>query len=188
MKLNLKKWFTLIEITIVIIISSILFVLLSRVYITASKLYIYQTDNKNISKDVLFFNQNLQNLADSTEINYSKYTNLSKNLWYTWNLYLKWKNYNYKLYQQSWAIFLNKYKTWYLVKIPLTRTGSSLVEKLVFKIIPYQDPFKIFSAKSQQPFVLVFLNLKAKYYNSKTWYRNIDYKVQEWFNFRYYDN
>jgi hypothetical protein len=61
-------------------ISAILFVLLSKVYITSSQLYIYQTDNKNISKDVLFFNQNLQNLADSTQIDYSKYSNLTDNL------------------------------------------------------------------------------------------------------------
>jgi hypothetical protein len=65
---------------IVVIISAILFVLLSKVYITASQLYIYQSDNKNISQDLLFFNQNLQNLADSLEINYSKYTSLENNL------------------------------------------------------------------------------------------------------------
>jgi len=186
--MNFRKWFTLVEITIVVIITAILFVLLSKVYITASQLYIYQSDNKNISQDLLFFNQNLQNLADSSEIDYSKYTNLKNNLWWTWNLYLKWKDYNYKLYQQSGAIFLQKYKTWFSVDIPITRTWDSLVDKLVFKIIPYENPFKVFSDKTQQPFILVFLEIKSKYYNSATWYRNIKYSVQEWFNFRYYDN
>lgn len=186
--MNFKKWFTLVEIIIVVIISAILFVLLSKVYITASQLYIYQSDNKKISKDLLFFNQNLQNLADSSEIDYSKYTNLDNNLWYTWNLYLKWKDYNYKLFQQSWAIYLQKYKTWFSVNIPITKTWDSLVSKLYFKIMPYKDPFKVFTDKNQQPFVLVFLEMKSKYYNPATWYRNIKYSVQEWFNFRYYNN
>jgi len=75
-----KKAFTLIELLIVSIIMSILFIILAKAYLLTSSLYIYETNHKNIEKDILFFNQNLQNLADNTEIDYSKYSHLSNNL------------------------------------------------------------------------------------------------------------
>jgi len=78
-----KKAFTLIELLIVSIIMSILFIILAKAYLLASSLYIYETNHKNIEKDILFFNQNLQNLADNTEIDYSKYHNLSDSLGFT---------------------------------------------------------------------------------------------------------
>jgi prepilin-type N-terminal cleavage/methylation domain-containing protein len=75
-----KKAFTLVEVLIAAIISGILFILLSKAFITASQLYIYEKNQKNVEKDILFINQNLQNLADSTEIDYSKYSNLENTL------------------------------------------------------------------------------------------------------------
>lgn len=179
-----KKAFTLVELLIVTIIMSILFILLSKAYLLTSSLYVYEINHKNIEKDILFFNQNLQNLADNTEIDYTKYTSLWNTLGFTWVLYLKWWNHEYKLYQ-SWAqIFLIKDNK---LTISLINTWENIVNKLYFKIIPYVDPFKIFQDTNQQPYVTVFLDIKTKYYNKEIWWQNVKYQIQEWFNFRYYN-
>lgn len=178
-----KKAFTLIEILIVIIVMSILFILLSKAYLLTSSLYIGERNHKNIEKDILYFNQTLQNLADSTEIDYSKYSDLSKNLGFTWVLYLKDNNHSYKIYQSWTQVFLKKDDT----KIPLIKTWVNIVNNLKFKIIPFVNPFKIFQSTNQQPYVTVFLDLKTRFYNKNIWEQNVRYLLQEWFNFRYYN-
>ena len=183
-----KKAFTLIEISIVVVIVWILFILLAKIYTTASSLYVYQTNIKSIEKDILFINQNIQNLVDSTEIDYSKYTNLENTYWFTGNLYLKWNNVKYKIYASWWKIFLDKSNWSNTQKISLTSTGSTFVNWLKFKIIPDKDPFKVFLPNAQQPFVTVFLDIKSRFYNPGLWYQNVRYKLEESFNFRYYNN
>lgn len=179
-----KKAFTLIEVLIVASITAVLFIILSKAYLFASSLYVYETNHKNIEKDILFFNQNLQNLADTTEIDYWKYNNLENSLWFTGILYLKWEDSNYKIYQ-SWAqIILEKDDN---LIIPLTKSWVNIVNDLKFKIIPYVNPFEIFEDTNQQPYVTVFLDIKTRFYNKKDWKHNVNYKLQEWFNFRYYN-
>ncbi len=179
-----KKAFTLIEILIVAGITSVLFIILSKAYLLASSLYVYETNHKNIEKDILFFNQNLQNLADSTEIDYWKYNNLKNNLWFTWVLYLKSEKDNYKIYQSGTQALLEKNNE---LIIPLTKTWANIVNSLTFKIIPYVNPFEIFKDNNQQPYVSVFLDIKTRFYNKKDWKHDVSYKLQEWFNFRYYN-
>lgn len=179
-----KKAFTLIELLIVTIIMSILFIVLAKSYLLASSLYIYETEHKNIEKDILFFNQTLQNLADNTEIDYTKYNNLSSTLGFTWTLYLKWTQHSYKIYQ-SWAqVFLEKDNH---LNIPLVKTWANIAKNLTFKIIPYVNPFKVFKDTNQQPYVTVFFDIQTKFYSEKDWKQNIKYRLQEWFNFRYYN-
>jgi len=179
----LKKAFTLIELLIVSIIMAILFILLSKAYLQISALYINQTNHKNIEKDILFFNQTLQNLADSTEIDYTKYNNLSDTLGFTWILYIKWEKDNYKIYQSWSQIFLEKNTD----IIPLIKTWVNIVNNLKFKIIPYVDPFQIFEDTNQQPYIVVFFDIQTKFYNQNDWKQNVRYMLQEWFNFRYYN-
>jgi len=184
----MKKAFTLIEIIIVVLVVWILFWLLSKIYITSSKLYVYQKHLKNVEKDILFFNQNLQNLVDSTEIDYTKYSNLEDNLWFTWNLYLKDSNFDYKVYL-SWNIaYLDKSKGTNHIYIPLTSSGLTVVKQLNFKIIPFKDPYENggFWPKAMQPFVKVFMDIQNNYYKTGSWYNAVDYKFEEWFNFKYF--
>ena len=188
--LQISKAFTLVEISIVVIISAILFVLLAKVYMLASRLYIYHTNVKNIETDLLFFNQTLQNLADSSEIDFSAYSgyNLKNYAGFTWNLYLKDKDTKYKIFSKNWQILLLKSTSGGNTLIPLTNTGATKVWKLVFKIIPYQNPYKIFTDKNQQPFVEIFLTIENRFYNTWTWYQAVKYDLQEGFNFKYYNN
>ena len=184
-----KKAFTLVEISIVVIISAILFVLLAEVYMTASKLYIYHTNIKNIETDLLFFNQALQNLADNSQIDFDSYSgyNLKHFDGFTGVLYLKSENTKYKIYLQSGQVLLWQKKWTNTQIIPLTNTGSSFVKKLNFKILPYQNPYKIFTEQNQQPFVEVFISVQSRFYNPKIWEQAVKLDLQEGFNFKYYN-
>jgi len=183
----MKKAFTLVEISIVVIISAILFVLLSKVYILASKLYVYQTNVKNIETDLFFFNQTLQNLADSSQVNFSKYINLKNTYGITGSLYLKQWNTSYKIFATWWQILMYKNVDWKLLKIPLTNTWATFVKTLKFKIIPYVDPFKIYLPTNTQPLVKVYLDIQNRFYNKWNWAQDVKFTLQESFNFRYYD-
>ena len=186
--MKLRQAFTLVEIFIVVIVSAILFVLLAKAYINTSKLYIYQKNVKNIETDLLFFNQTLQNLADESEIDFDAYSgqDLKSTYGFTENLYLKTEKTKYRFFLQSWQIILEKKENNNVVKIPLTNTGTSIVDELKFKIIPYEDPYKVYTSKMQQPYVEVFLSIKTRFYNPKTWEQAVKYELQEWFNFKYY--
>jgi len=180
----MKKAFTLVEIVIVVIISAILFVLLAKVYILSAKLYAYHSNLKHIESDILFFNQTLQNLVDGSELDFTKYHNLSFTYGFTGKLFLKNWNDEFLLYAKSWQIILDKNWT----KIPVTNTWFTQVDKLKFKILPYNDPYKIFTKNNRQPYVEVFLSIKNRFYKTWDWANGIKMDLQEWFNFKYYNN
>ena len=186
----MKKAFTLIEMIIVVLIVWVLFWLLAKVYITSSWLYVYQKHLKNVEKDILFFNQNLQNLIDDTQLDYSKYSNLEDSLWFTWNLYLKDDTTSYKVYLSWNVVFLDKELAWKKITIPLTSSWLTVVKQLDFKIIPFKDPYAIagYGQKAMQPFVKVFMYIQNNYYRTWSWENSIDYKFEEWFNFKYFQN
>jgi len=186
----ISKAFTLIEITIVVLIVWILFGLLAKVYIISSQLYVYQKHLKNIEKDILFLNQNLQNLVDTTQIDYNKYTNLADTLWFTGSLYLTGNSIGYKVYLSGSQIFLDKIYSSKIEKIPLSSKEQTVVKKLKFKILPFKDPYKIsgYWQTAMQPFVKVFVEIQNRYYNTGHWENAVNYKFEEWFNFKYYQN
>jgi len=180
----MKKAFTLVEIMLVVIISAILFVLLAKVYILASKLYVYHSNLKHIESDLLYFNQTLQNLVDTSELDFSKYTSLANTAGFTWKLYLKSGKKTLSVYAKNWQIILDNSGT----KIPLTSTGFTKVDRLVFKILPYYDPYKIFTQQNRQPYVEIFLSIKNRFYQTWDWANGIKLNLQEGFNFKYYNN
>ena len=186
----MKKAFTLVEMIVVILVVWVLFTLLAKVYITSSKLYIYQKHMKNVEKDILFFNQNLQNLVDNTELDYSKYPNLENTLWFTWNLYLTWNGVGYKLYLSWKNIFMDKTSNWTTTNVLLTNSGAIEVKSLKFKIIPFKDPYDIawYGANAMQPFVKVFMEIQNNYYRTWSWENAVNYKFEESFNFKYFKN
>ncbi len=182
-----KRAFTLIEIILVVLITGILFVLLAKVYITASKLYVYHTNLKNVENDLFFINQTLQNLADSSEIAYSKYTNLAETKGFTWVLNLKQNNKILQIYAKNWRVLL-KTISWSTEEIsPLTNTGTTYVNKLMFKILPYENPYKIFTKNSRHPIIKVFIDIRNRFYNTWNWEQTVRANLQESFNFKYYN-
>ena len=91
------KWFTLLEMIIVITIMWILSVVLVESYITISKTALRVEQEKNISEESLVLTQILQSIADEATIDYEKYSwELEDSQWFTNFLYLTWK-------QRTWA-------------------------------------------------------------------------------------
>ena len=88
------KWFTLLEMLIVMIIIWILAVVLTESYISISKVALRIEQQKNISEESLILTQVFQSIADEATIDYDAYSgnsiDLKKSYWYTDVLFLTW--------------------------------------------------------------------------------------------------
>ncbi len=143
----MKKCFTLVEILISVIIMWILFGIIFATYNQIWNLAIKIENERNLSSEILFVSQNLQNLADKLKINYSKHDNLDSTDWFTGSLYFTWQN-DVQIYltwdsvsdtkeikdNNSW---IEMQKDWTTIK--LTDPNKVFVKNLYFKIIPYKD-------------------------------------------------
>ena len=95
------KWFTLIEMLIVMFIIGILAVVLTECYITVSKVALRVEQEKNLSEESLILTQVFQAISDEATIDYEAYSgdnnqNLEETSWFTNILYLTW-------WQWSWT-------------------------------------------------------------------------------------
>ena len=146
---NRRKWFTLIELVIVMAIIGILSIILLRSYtwVTEATFRVQQT--KNVHQEALHLSQVMQNFADNNNIDYPAYSWLTQSQWIVSILYLKGKDGVLSFYMtgecgspvisgnlvltgrcrvemsQSWQI------------IPLTEINRVNIRNLAFKIIPF---------------------------------------------------
>ena len=104
MKSKIKlRWFTLIEMLIVIFIIWILSVVLVESYLTISKTALKIEQEKNLSEEALILTQTFQAISDEATIDYEAYSgDLLVSSWFTNTLYLTW-------WQWSWTSI---YTTW----------------------------------------------------------------------------
>lgn len=107
MKSKIKlKWFTLIEMLIVIFIIWILSVVLVESYLTISKTALKIEQEKNLSEEALILTQTFQAISDEATIDYEAYSGADEDLvassWFTNILFLTW-------WQWSWTSI---YTTW----------------------------------------------------------------------------
>lgn len=106
MKNNKLKWFTIIEMLIVIVIIGILAVVLTESYITISKVALRVEQEKNLSEESLILTQIFQAISDEATIDYDKYGNtLSGSNWFTGTLHLTW-------WQWSWTSIYTTQECW----------------------------------------------------------------------------
>ena len=101
------KWFTLLEMMIVMVIIGILAVVLTESYTTISRTALKIEQEKNLSEESLILTQVFQAISDEATIDYDAYSgdstqNLKASSWFTEILYLTW-------WQWSWTII---YTTW----------------------------------------------------------------------------
>lgn len=89
------RWFTLLEMIIVITIMWILSVVLVESYVTISETALRVEQEKNLSEESLVITQILQSIADEATIDYEKYNNLENNSWFSNILYLTWKQWTW---------------------------------------------------------------------------------------------
>lgn len=167
------KWFTLIEMLIVMVIIGILAVVLTESYITISKMALKIEQEKNISEESLMLTQIFQSISDEATIDYDAYSgNLDKNnsYWFTWILYLTWEQRSWTKIYSTWENCLNldwdfqpnedwtwttsiQEHTWCTLVLekdwettPLLATNWKVIpSKVMFKIIPYDSDTNYFS-------------------------------------------
>lgn len=167
------KWFTIIEMLIVMVIVGILAVVLTESYITISKMALKIEQEKNISEESLMLTQIFQSISDEATIDYDAYSgNLDKNnsYWFTWILYLTWEQRSWTKIYSSWENCLNldwdfqpnedwtrttniQEHTWCTLVLdkdwdttPLLATNWKVIpSKVMFKIIPYDSDANYFT-------------------------------------------
>ncbi len=95
---TMLKWFTLLEMMIVMIIVGILAVVLTESYITISRTALKIEQEKNLSEESLILTQIFQAISDEATIDYERYWTgeLTESNWFTDILYLTWG-------QRSWT-------------------------------------------------------------------------------------
>ena len=164
MKRTTPKWFTLIEMLIVIIIIWILAVVLIESYLTVSKIALKVEQEKNLSEESLLLTQIFQSISDEATIDYDRYNyeDLRNSEWFTSVLYLtgeEWSgttiytsgncleldwnftinddwNFEQDIKEYSWCSLI--LKQWER-EIPITLPGKVIISKVMFKVIPYNS-------------------------------------------------
>ena len=171
MKKTVLKWFTLIEMLIVIIIIWILAVVLTESYITISKTALRIEQEKNLSEESLILTQVFQAISDEATIDYDKYwSTLEEYKWFTWTLHLTWGQRTWTSIYTTWNClnldknfepdgewnitqFIQDYTGCYLVmkqweagkETRLTTPWKVVISNVMFKIIPYDSDTNYFT-------------------------------------------
>jgi len=181
---GLLKWFTLIEMLIVIVIIWILAVVLTESYITISRIALRVEQEKNISEESLILTQVFQSISDEATIDYDMYKihniDLQKVGWFVDTLYLTGWQWSWSsIYTTGWDNCLDL--DW---NFPVNSDGSYpdysekvqnalswcmlvLEQKINNKesvIIPLTTPWKIIISKIK--FKIIPFDSDENYFNS----------------------
>ena len=166
MKKTKLKWFTLVEMIIVIVIIGILAVVLTESYITISQVALRVEQEKNLSEESLVLTQIFQAISDEATIDYEAYSwnsiNLKDDYWFTDVLYLTWWQWSWtSIYttgenclELEWNFPANADGNYpdYSKKIQEAMTGCSLVLRKEVEngelITPLTTPWKVVISKT----------------------------------------
>ena len=174
------KWFTLLEMMIVIVIVWILAVVLTESYITISRTALRIEQEKNISEESLVLTQIFQSVADEATIDYEKYwSKLQDSNWFTWTLYLTWWQWSWtSIYTTGDCLDLDKnfesnedgnisqsildYTGCYLAmkqweeneETQLTIPWNVVISKVMFRIIPFDSDENYFTWEETNKIVI----------------------------------
>lgn len=144
-----RKWFTLLELLIVMIIIGILSVILLRTYTSVTQTTFRVQQTRYVHQEVLRLVQVVQNFADRASIDFSQYDDLSQTQWLVSTLYLQGQDGDISLYMTwdcpvgqaviAWTLSgkcrMELNQSW--TKLPLTQGNRIQIRNLVFKIIPF---------------------------------------------------
>lgn len=151
-----KKWFTLLELIIVMVILSILFVLLLRTYNRIGTMVFRVQQEKEVAQEILQISQIIQNYADRNTIDYAKYsaqslTGLLSTQWISDVVYLTGQDGEISFYSSGTSCIepageyilpgqwsgCSLYMTQNATTIELINSKKIAISKVVFKIIPF---------------------------------------------------
>ena len=205
---TLLKWFTLVEMLIVMIIIWILAVVLTESYITISRTALKVEQEKNLSEESLILTQVFQAISDEATIDYEQYSNLKSSEWFVDTLYLTWDVWSWtsihtvwnclklewnftndddKIQDYTWCSLILE-QNWKITQ--LTSPWKVVVSEVKFKIIPFDSDDNYFKNAHEwdilinnlhQPAFWVFIHLYAPLYQP-TWTNKIDLPLQLFFN------
>lgn len=210
MKKTMLKWFTLIEMMIVMIIIGILAIVLTESYLTISRVALKIEQEKNLSEESLVLTQIFQAIADEATIDYDAYGGKLKNSdWFTDKLYLTWEAWSWttiyvsgehcleldwnfaseddKIENHTWCTLILENKQW---KTQLTSPWKVVISKVKFRVIPYDSDNSYFEGNwsslirdLHQPAFWMFIHLYSPIYKPK-WTNKIDQPLQLFFNLK----
>jgi type II secretory pathway pseudopilin PulG len=211
MKKAKLKWFTLVEMLIVMVIIWILAVVLTESYLTISRTALRVEQEKNLSEESLVLTQIFQSISDEATIDYDAYNSndLESNKWFTNVLHLTWDVWSWTSIYSTGENCLNldwnftskedkiQNHTWcYLVlnqnwdETPLTSPWKVVLSEVKFKIIPYDSDENYFNNSEwivindlHQPAFWMFVHLYAPLYQP-TGTNKIDQPLQLFFNLK----
>lgn len=146
---NRRKWFTLIELVIVMAIIGILSVILLRTYTWITQMTFRVQQTRNVHQEALHLSQVMQNFADTNTIDFSAYSQLTAHQGIEDTLYLSGKNGILVFYMTgdcatpvisgnlvlTGKCYVEMIQSW--TTIQLTDPSRVSIRNLVFKIIPF---------------------------------------------------
>lgn len=203
-----KKWFTLLELMIVISIISILSVILFRTFATVSELTFRVEQEKNVTQEIISFSQILQNYADKNQIDYEKYTTLTDANGLTDILYLSGQDWRVSFYSSGDCVqpgekLLTGAKelqcALYLQKdeqvTQITNPKKTYLSKIVFKVIPFASQEHYLNDTGtwandnliyslNKPGFWFFTKVRNARYSPTTRWNNVEIPVQQFFNLK----
>ncbi len=202
------RWFTLVELLIVMVIVGILITLVFQTYSEISKLSFRIEQEKILEEESIYFSQILQNLSERNTIDWDKYdTNLVNNNWFTGTLYMTGLDGAFSLYS-TWSckddvvqVFNKSYdKNWCWIEmktddenktIALTETWNVFVTNTMFRIVPFASEDEIikdnnlcktnYFACLHSEWFWIFTSLQIPNY-SETWANDVKQNMQLFFN------
>lgn len=166
------KWFTLIEMLIVMVIIGILAVVLTESYLTISRVALKVEQEKNLSEESLVLTQIFQAISDEATIDYDKYSyeDLKKSDWFVDELYLTWEALSWTKIYTVWNCLeldedfmtngkeIQDYSGCQLIMeqnwstTELTSPWKVTISKVKFRILPYDNDENYFSDKYDDEF------------------------------------
>ncbi len=200
-----KKAFTLIEITLVVVIIGILAWVLFKTYITMSQISFRVEQQKVVNQELLFVSEFLQNMANNNQIDYSKYWNLLvDNMWMTNILYMTWWEWALSVFasgncvslgqdmvRENLDIWCNLFLNRDGKDIKLTSDWVYLTEAL-FKIVPFANEESYlqdstlcdsnYLACIDDPWFWFISKIYSIWYNPDSRTNNVSIFVQQFFN------
>lgn len=171
------KWFTLLEMMIVMVIIGILAVVLTESYTTISRTALKIEQEKNLSEESLILTQVFQAISDEATIDYDAYSgdstqNLKASSWFTEILYLTWWQWSWTSIYTTWEDCLdldndflnddgvsekiqNALSGCELIlqqwdeKTSLISNWKVITSKVMFRVIPYDSDENYFSIEEE---------------------------------------
>lgn len=196
-----RSWFTLLELLIVMVILSVLFVLLLKTYNRISTVVFRVQQEKEVTQEVLQISQIVQNFSERNTIDYYAYNDqllmtnyqwtglLAYNQWITDVLYLSGQDGNLAFFS-SWdckdpaqnffssgtANSCSLYMNIHGATVELTNSKKIALSRVIFKVVPF--------ASQQQYLDYTWLCVEGDYLHcmNTPWFRVIftAYSVNYW--------